>query len=213
MEWESGSPHHSHTYPCERWRSPGRCTSWELEFRDCEAIPGWGLLLTVERQTEGMWGRKLVGNACGGKLGAMEARRYCWVTHRGSSHHRSLSPHASIGSWIIDGSIKHLMHWTTEQDPTQGAPLRAWCSHLQSRTPARGVLLCAWHAEQQRRTQAIEPSKCLNGQSYREWLDKEAVLSPATRGLKKDSDSTINPVGEAVCVLAHLVLPGSWQAR
>ena len=59
----------------------------------------------------------------------------------------------------------------------------------------------------------MEPSKCLNGQSYRERLAKEDLLSSATRGLKKDSDSAINPVGEAVCVLAHLVLPGSRQAR
>ena len=35
-------------------RSPGRCSSWELEFRDCGAIPELGLLLTAERQTEGM---------------------------------------------------------------------------------------------------------------------------------------------------------------
>ena len=27
---------------------------WELEFRDCGAIPGRGLLLTAERWTEGM---------------------------------------------------------------------------------------------------------------------------------------------------------------
>ena len=30
-----------------------------LEFRDGGAIPGQGLLLTVERQTEGMGGRRL----------------------------------------------------------------------------------------------------------------------------------------------------------
>ena len=35
-------------------RSPGRCSSWELEFRDCGANPGRGLLLTVENQIEGM---------------------------------------------------------------------------------------------------------------------------------------------------------------
>ena len=27
---------------------------WKLEFRDCRAIPGQGLLLTVERRIEGM---------------------------------------------------------------------------------------------------------------------------------------------------------------
>ena len=34
--------------------SPGRCSSWELEFRDCGAITGQGLLLTAERLSEGM---------------------------------------------------------------------------------------------------------------------------------------------------------------
>ena len=34
--------------------SPGRCSSWELEFRDCGAIPGRELLLTAERWIQGM---------------------------------------------------------------------------------------------------------------------------------------------------------------
>ena len=33
-------------------RAPERHSNWELEFRDCGAIPGCGLLLTVERQIE-----------------------------------------------------------------------------------------------------------------------------------------------------------------
>ena len=44
----------SHTYPRQECWSPGRHSSWELEFRDCGAIPELGLLLTAERQTEGM---------------------------------------------------------------------------------------------------------------------------------------------------------------
>ena len=32
--------------------SPGRHSSWELEFRDCGAIPGRGLLLTAEIRVE-----------------------------------------------------------------------------------------------------------------------------------------------------------------
>ena len=52
MEWESDSPFRSRTYH-------RRCSGWDLEFRDCGAIPGWGLLLTAERQMEGMWGRRL----------------------------------------------------------------------------------------------------------------------------------------------------------
>ena len=34
--------------------SPGRCSSWELEFRNRGAIPGQGLLLTEERWFKGM---------------------------------------------------------------------------------------------------------------------------------------------------------------
>ena len=33
--------------------------SWKLEFRDCGAIPGQGLLLTEVRQMKGMWERRL----------------------------------------------------------------------------------------------------------------------------------------------------------
>ena len=43
--------------PCKPWTGtqvPRRYNSWELEFRDCGAIPGRGLLLTA-------------GGACGGK--------------------------------------------------------------------------------------------------------------------------------------------------
>ena len=67
MKWESDSPCHCHTYP--RWHS-----GWELEFRDCGAIPGQGLLLTAERRTEGMWRRTLVGNAHGGKPGSQGSK-------------------------------------------------------------------------------------------------------------------------------------------
>ena len=36
-----------------RW-SPRRHSGWELEFGDCGAVPGRGLLLTVERRIKGM---------------------------------------------------------------------------------------------------------------------------------------------------------------
>ena len=52
----------------------------------------------------------------------------------------------------------------------------------------------------------------LNGWSCRERLSKEAFCSPATRGLKKDSDRARTLV-EAVHVPAHLALPGSLQAK
>ena len=61
--------------------------------------------------------------------------------------------------------------------------------------------------------QVRKPSKCLNGRSYEKRLPKEAFRSPATRGLKKDSDRAITPAVEAVCAPAHLTPPGSPQAK
>ena len=50
-------------------RSPGRCSGWELEFRDCGAIPGRGLLLSTERDQGDVREEIVVGNACGAKPG------------------------------------------------------------------------------------------------------------------------------------------------
>ena len=41
-------------YAWQECGSPGRGSGWELEFSNCGAIPVRGLLLTVERQIEGM---------------------------------------------------------------------------------------------------------------------------------------------------------------
>ena len=116
MEWESDSPCRSHTYSGQGHRYPGRCSSWELEFRDCGAIPGWGLLLTMERRIEGMWGKCLWRKS----QAAMEARRYCWVTWGSRAITiASLSPYASRAAaeqWR-GWTIKQLAHWSTENDP------------------------------------------------------------------------------------------------
>ena len=61
--------------------------------------------------------------------------------------------------------------------------------------------------------QAREPSKWLNRRSYGERLAKETFWSPATRGLKKDSDRAITPVTEAVRVPAPVAPAGSPQAK
>ena len=53
MESESDSPFHNQHTGQERG-SPGRGSGWEMEFRDCGAILGRGLLLTTERCIEGM---------------------------------------------------------------------------------------------------------------------------------------------------------------
>ena len=54
---------------------------------------------------------------------------------------------------------------------------------------------------------------CLNGWGYGERLAKEAFWLPATGGSEKDSDRAITPAGEAVSVPAHVVTPGSPQAK
>ena len=122
MEWESDSPCHSHTYPGQGSRSPGRCSGWELEFRDFGTIPRRGLLLTV-----GKWGRRLWWEIpVEESQAAMEARRYCWVTYRGWSHHHSLSlpPRTSIGSWRIE-RLAHQMPDSLNYrvGPQPGGPL------------------------------------------------------------------------------------------
>ena len=149
MEWESDSPCHSHTYPGQEPWPPGRGSSWELEFGECGVIPGRGLLLTVERRIERMWGRRSWWEMpVEESQAAMEAGWYCWVMCRGWSHHHicSLFPYASISSWTIE-RLAHqtpdtlnyrvgprsagcpsmcMMHRTTEKDPRQGSPLSAW---------------------------------------------------------------------------------------
>ena len=60
----------SHMYPGQGHRSPRRHSSWELEHRDCGAIPGWSLLLTVEMAQGDLREKTVVGNACGGKPGS-----------------------------------------------------------------------------------------------------------------------------------------------
>ena len=68
----------------------------------------------------------MVGNACGGKLGS-HGSKVILVSHakqvEPSPH--PLSPHtpASAAEQERGWRIKHLMHWTTRQDPTQGAAL------------------------------------------------------------------------------------------
>ena len=142
MEWKSDSPCLSHAY--HRW-----CRGWELEFRDCGAIPGRGLLLTAERQIQGKWGRRLWWEMSVGESRAhIEARWYCWVMRRGWSHHHSLSPptHQHLQLNNREAGPSNTWHWTTEQDPTQGTPLSDWCAELQSKTLVRGAPLWAWRA-------------------------------------------------------------------
>ena len=164
MEWESDGPCLNHTYLGQECRSSGKHSGWELEFRDCEAIPGWGLLLNEERQIEGMWGWRLLGGMpMEESQAAMGTRWYCWVMCRGWSHHHSHSPHmpASTAEQQSGWPIKCLTHWT-----------HPGCSFewLMPRTTERLYR---------------KPSKSLNGQSHRERLAKESFWSPAQEAQKK----------------------------
>ena len=95
MEWESESPCCSHTYPGQEHRSPGRYSGWELEFRDCGAIPGQGLLLTAETDQGDVKEDTVVGNAW--QPWKQEDTAESHVVG-GAITIASLSPHASISS-------------------------------------------------------------------------------------------------------------------
>ena len=61
--------------------------------------------------------------------------------------------------------------------------------------------------------QAKDPSKCLNWWELRRKSGQRGLLITGYKRLKKDSDRAITPAMEAVCVPAHLALPGSPQAK
>ena len=126
MEWESDSPCRSHINTRQEHGSPGRGSGWELEFRDCGAIPGQGLLLTAKRQIKGMWGRRSWWEMpVEESQAAMEARRYCWVTRKGWSHHHSLC-------------LSTRQH--RQLNNREAGPPNTWRTELQSRTPHRVLL-------------------------------------------------------------------------
>jgi len=145
MEWESDSPCHSHTHPRDGCRSSGRRSSWQLEYRDCGAIPGRVLLLTTERRSDGMWGRRLGWEMpveeC--RQGAMEARWYFWFNHRGRSHLHSLSlptqHHQQLNNW-------------------EAGPSSTWLTELQGRTSAIGSPYVPDVLNNREGPQAREPS-------------------------------------------------------
>ena len=143
MEWESDSPCCSHTYPRQAHRVWGLWGHTRARAAiDCG-----------EADQEEVREETAVGSACGGKLCSMEARRYCWVTGSGWSHHRSLSlsPQATISSWTRGWPIKRLMHWTPSRTP--GGPLCAWLAEQQIRTPGKGARYVPEQLELQKKTE------------------------------------------------------------
>ena len=64
----------------------------------------------------------MAGNAGGGKLGSHGNKAILLSHARGWSHHYSLSPPTGQHGQLSNREVKCVMHSTTEQDPTQGAP-------------------------------------------------------------------------------------------
>ena len=133
-EWEWDSPCCSHAFPGQGCRSsPERGSGWELEFRDCGAIPGRRLLLTAERWIEGMWGRRLWW-----KISVVESQAAVEEGHTAESHVgggaitiASHSPHASIGSWTTERLARQTANVLNYRvGPHPGASLSDWCTDL-----------------------------------------------------------------------------------
>ena len=135
----------------------------------------------------GLWGRRFGGKCLWRKAWQPWKQVDTAESHAGGGAITiaSLLPHASISRWTVEW-LAHQRPDTLEYRirPHPGAPLSAWHTSLQSRTPARGPL-CAWCTKLQRRTPGKGASKCLNGWGYGERLAKEAFRSPATRGSKE----------------------------
>ena len=167
MEWESDRPCHSHTYPGQECWSSGRCSSWELEFRDYGAISGKGchwLQRNTLRGCEGEdWGKMTVEKAWQPwqQGDASESHVEC-----GAITIASLSPQASI--WTIE-RLAHqrpdALNYRVGPHPGCSFKWLMWRSmaHLQSTTPARGPFYVPDAPNNREGSQAREPSKCLNG--------------------------------------------------
>ena len=72
--------------------------------------------------------------------------------------------------------------------------------------------MCLTHQNNREGPQAREPSKCLNGQSYRERLTRGLLIASYKR-LEKKTDRAKAPMVEAVHVPVHLVPPESPQTK
>ena len=202
MGWESDSPCCSHTFPGqERW-SPGRCSSWELEFRDCGAIPGWGLLLTVERRMRGC-----EEGDRGGKCRWRKARQ---------PQKQGNTAESPVGGGVITIAFLSPQASIGQLNSREAGPSNAWRANLQSRTPAGGGRGGAsmWPTRQ---TTEKEPRQ---GSPLSAWMggatEKDWPKRPSDRQLQeaqKKTDGAMTPAAEAVRVPAHLASPGSLKAQ
>ena len=158
MEGESDWPCRSHTYPEQGFRSSRERSIWELEFRDCQSNTRVRAVVDCRED----WGCE--GGDCGAKCLWRKARQPWKQGDTAEScvggraiTIASLVPHASIGSLTID----RLAHQAPDLPMYRIGPKPGMPS------------MCLMHQTREG-PQAREPSKCLNGHSYRERLAKEA---------------------------------------
>ena len=145
-----------------------RHRGWELELRDCRAIPGRGLLLTVGRQL----GRR-EGGDCDGKCPCRKARQP-WKQGDAAESFivgraiiiASPPPHPSTGTWTAERlALLASEVPNTRVGPQLGVPLHVPDVLSNREGPQSG-----------------EPSKCLNGWSKGEGLATKSFWLPASRG-------------------------------
>ena len=147
MEWESDSPWCCHIYPGQGCRAPEGGSSWELEFRDCGAIPGWGQQRDRSRGCEGGdYGGKCLWRKAGQPWKQSSTVESC--IGGGAINIASLHPQASMGSWTIEKP-----------------PSNTWCTELHSRTPCRVLLYMTDALNYRVRPHPGCPFKCLMCQS------------------------------------------------
>ena len=185
MEWKSDSPCHSHTYPGQECWSPGRCSSGELEFRDCGAIPWKGCCWLLRDRLRGC-----EGGDHGGK---------CWWKKARKPWKQGDTAESCVGGGAI--TIASFSPQKHQQLNRKAGPSNHW--HSEGVGLTQDSRFRPWLQIYRGGPHPGGPSMCLNGWSYGERLVKEAFWWPATRGSKKDSCGAITSAVEAVCVPAQ----------
>ena len=189
----------------------------------------WSLGTVEQSQGEGccwLWRDRLKGyegGDCGGKCLWRKARQPRkqgdMAESRGGGGAvtiASLSPQACTGSWTI-ARLPHQVPDTLSYrlGPHPGWPFKCLTCRSTNRTQDEvgGGSMFLIQGATEKDPRQMSPLSAWSWGSYGERLAKEAFWSPATRGLKKDSDRTITPVADAVRVLALLALPRSPEAK
>ena len=139
MEWKSDSLCHSHTYPGQECWSPGRCSSGELEFRDCGAIPWKGCCWLLRDRLRGCEGDH------GGK---------CWWKRARQPQKQGDTAESRVGGGAI--TIASFSPHKHQQLNRKAGPSNQWHSELQSRSHP-GFSFQALTADLQRRTPSGRP--------------------------------------------------------